>query len=91
MRLIDAEQLSEAIHDNVPAPYEDASWAKENCLAEIDAAPTIDAVPVVRCDSCVLQGHCVAESYFKFAGIENPFCCAGKLLKLSDTERKCDD
>ena len=84
MRLIDADWLSEAIHDNVPAPYEDASWAKENCLAEIDAAPTIDAVPVVRCDSCVLEGHCVAESYFKFAGIENPFCCAGKLLKLSD-------
>lgn len=91
MRLIDADWLLEAIHDNVPAPYEDASWAKENCLAEIDAAPTIDAVPVVRCDSCVLEGHCVAESYFKFAGIENPFCCAGKLLKLSDTERKCDD
>ena len=91
MRLIDADWLSEAIHDNVPAPYEDASWAKENCLAEIDAAPTIDAVPVVRCDSCVLEGHCVAESYFNFAGIENPFCCAGKLLKLSDTERKCDD
>ena len=84
MRLIDADWLSEAIHENVPAPYEDASWAKENCLAEIDAAPTIDAVPVVRCDSCVLEGHCVAESYFKFAGIENPFCCAGKLLKLSD-------
>ena len=91
MRLIDADWLLEAIHDNVPAPYEDASWAKENCLAEIDAAPTIDAVPVVRCDSCVLEGHCVAESYFKFAGIENPFCCAGKMLKLSDTERKCDD
>ena len=91
MRLIDADRLSEAIYDNVPAPYEDASWAKENCLAEIDAAPTIDAVPVVRCDSYVLEGHCVAESYFKFARIENPFCCAGKLLKLSDTERKCDD
>lgn len=91
MRLIDADWLLEAIHDNVPAPYEDASWAKENCLAEIDAAPTIDAVPVVRCDSCVLEGHCVAESYFKFAGIENPFCCAGKLLKLSDTERKCTE
>ena len=91
MRLIDADWLSEAIHDNVPAPYEDASWAKENCLAEIDAAPTIDAVPVVRCDSCVLEGNCFAESNFRLAGIENPFCCAGKLMKLSDTERKCDD
>lgn len=79
MRLIDADWLSEAIHENVPAPYEDASWAKENCLAEIDAAQTIDAVPVVRCDSCVLEGNCFAESNFRFAGIENPFCCAGKL------------
>ena len=52
MRLIDADRLSEAIYDNVPAPYENASWAKENCLAEIDAAPTVDAVPVVRCREC---------------------------------------
>ena len=78
MRLIDADWLSESIHDNVPAPYEDASWAKENSLDEIDAAPTIDAVPVVRCDSCVLEGNCFAESHFRFAGIENPFCCVGK-------------
>lgn len=60
MRLIDADWLSEAIHDNVPAPYEDASWAKENCLAEIDAAPTVDAVPVVRCRECK---HCDPENY----------------------------
>ena len=52
MRLIDADRLSEAIYNNVPAPYEDASWAKENCLAEIEAAQTIDAVPVVRCQDC---------------------------------------
>ena len=52
MRMIDADRLSEAIYDNVPAPYEDASWAKENCLAEIEAAQTIDAVPVVRCREC---------------------------------------
>ena len=53
MRLIDADRLSEAIYDNVPAPYEDASWAKENCLAEIEAAQTVDAVPVVRCEKCI--------------------------------------
>ena len=55
MRLIDADRLSEAIYDNVPAPYEDASWAKENCLAEIEAAQTVDAVPVVRCSECKLH------------------------------------
>ena len=52
MRLIDADWLSEAIHDNVPAPYEDAVFATEDCLTEVYAAPTVDAVPVVRCRDC---------------------------------------
>ena len=53
MRLIDADRLSEAIYDNVPAPYEDAVCAKEDCLTEVYAAQTVDAVPVVRCKDCV--------------------------------------
>ena len=52
MRLIDADRLSEAIYDNVSAPYEEAVCAKEDCLAEVYAAPTVDAVPVVRCREC---------------------------------------
>ena len=78
MRLIDADLLSEAIHENVPASYDDASRAKENCLAEIDAAPTVDAVPVVRCEKCVAHGNCFAERVFVYTGIENPYCCAGE-------------
>ena len=46
MRLIDADGLSENIHDNVSTPYEEAVAAKEDCLREIEEAPTIDAVPV---------------------------------------------
>lgn len=52
MRLIDADLLSEAIHENVSAPYEDAVCAKEDCLTEVYEAPTVDAVPVVRCREC---------------------------------------
>ena len=52
MRLIDADRLSEAIHENVSAIYEDAVCAKEDCLTEVYAAPTVDAVPVVRCREC---------------------------------------
>ena len=52
MRLIDADRLSEAIYDNVSAPYEEAVWAKEDCLTEIEAAQTVDAVEVVRCREC---------------------------------------
>ena len=78
MRLIDADRLSEAIYDNVSVPYEEAVWAKEDCLTEIDGAPTVDAVSVVRCEKCVLHGNCVTEDAFVLSGIENPFCCVGK-------------
>ena len=44
----------------------------------LNAMPTIDAVPVVRCEKCVLHGNCVTEDAFVLAGIENPFCCVGK-------------
>ena len=84
MKLIDADLLSEAIHENVSAPYEEAVWAKEDCLTEIDGAPTVDAVSVVRCEKCVLHGNCVTEDAFVFAGIENPFCCAGERKEGAD-------
>ena len=64
MRLIDADRLSEVIYDNVSALYEDAVCAKEDCLTEVYAAPTVDAVPVVRCRECKWWqedndiGHC---------------------------------
>ena len=93
MRLIDADRLSEAIYDNVPAPYEDASWAKENCLAEIEAAQTVDAVPVVRCKDCVngtvfvnKQGaeyvDCVLDDY----SVRKPtdYCSYGKRKEGAD-------
>ena len=60
MRLIDADRLSEAIYDNVSALYEDAVCAKEDCLAEIEAAQTVDAVPVVFCRDCK---HCDPENH----------------------------
>ena len=48
----------------------------EECV--IKDAPTVDAVPVVRCEKCVLHGNCVMEDTFMLAGIESPFCCVGK-------------
>lgn len=52
MRLIDADRLFDSIYDNVSAPYEESVAAKEECLREIKDAPTVDAVPVVRCKDC---------------------------------------
>ena len=77
MRLIDADRLSEAIYDNVSAPYEEAVWAKEDCLTEIDAAPTVDAVPVVRCRECK---HCDPENYH----CDHPMGTAAPLRRKPD-------
>ena len=92
MRLIDADLLSEAIHENVPAPYDDASWAKENCLAEIDAAPTVDAVPVVRCRECKHRGtdDCIFHIKGELADeelllkLDNDFCSYGERKEGAD-------
>ena len=45
---------------------------------------TDDAVPVVRCEKCVLHGNCTTEDAFVFAGIDNPFCCSGKMKEGAD-------
>ena len=98
MRLIDADRLSEAIHENVSALYEDAVCAKEDCLAEIEAAQTVDAVPVVRCRECKnyvivdeFEGGkrymCLVNhfSYLDNDG-DNQFCSYGERKEGADNE-----
>ena len=92
MRLIDADRLSEAIYDNVSAPYEEAVWAKEDCLAEIEAAPTVDAVHVVRCRECKYRG--TDDCIFHIKGepadeelllkLDNDFCSYGERKGCAD-------
>ena len=77
MRLIDADRLSEVIYDNVSALYEDAVCAKEDCLTEIYVAPTVDAVPVVRCREC---NHCDPENYH----CDHPMSTAAPLRRKPD-------
>lgn len=85
MRLIDADRLSEAIYDNVPAPYEDASWAKENCLAEIEAAQTVDAVPVVRCRECKYRDGTPGQPNILCGQMhDDDFCSYGKRKEGAD-------
>ena len=78
-----------------PAPYEPGTEKPyhagdqmrggiRKALRCIEQAPTVDAVPVVRCEKCVLRGNCVTEDAFVLAGIENPFCCAGKRKEGAD-------
>ena len=49
MRLIDADKLVDMLYDNEFAslcPLDEVSGV-------VDACPTVDAVPVVRCEDCV--------------------------------------
>lgn len=45
---------------------------------QVASIPAADVVEVVRCGECVSGGRCYAENVFRFAGVENPYCCAGK-------------
>ena len=85
MRLIDADRLSEAIYDNVSAPYEEAVWAKEDCLTEINAAPTVDAVPVVRCRECKYRDGTPGQPNILCGQMhEDDFCSYGERKGSAD-------
>ena len=67
MRLIDADALKEQFEEThqfyifswggdfskMPIRWKAACDELVNCIAEVVNAPTIDAVPVVRCKDCV--------------------------------------
>ena len=76
MRLIDADALGvgRCSKDILPAAY-CAGW---NGLIElIEKAPTIDAVPVVRCRECK---HCDPENYH----CDHPMSTAAPLRRKPD-------
>ena len=78
MRLIDADSACKGcIRYRTSLPCEE-------CV--VNDATTVDAVSVVRCKKCVLHGNCVTEDAFVLAGIENPYCCAGKLKEGADND-----
>lgn len=80
MRLIDAYALKEGLKEKMFGhPFERIFLS-----SVVDSAPTIDAVPVVRCEKCVLHSNCATEDAFIFAGIKNPFCCVGKRKEGAD-------
>ena len=85
MRLIDAESL-----DSVPLE------CKADAMNAIRNAPTIDAVPVVRCEDCIhwgkMDGNDENKRYFcyvdgmwcKPARRKNDFCSYGERKEGAD-------
>ena len=74
MRTIDVD---EAII-NFGFEWDDIPPTREEFVRFLKKQPTVDAVPVVRCEKCVAHGNCFAERVFVYTGIENPYCCAGE-------------
>ena len=83
MRLIDSDNL---VPDICDAEIEYGTKPVHFSANAIDLAPTVDAVPVVRCEKCVAHGNCFAEHVFVYTGIENPYCCAGDRKEGADNE-----
>ena len=77
MRLIDCHKAKRAIYQ-----HKTQRLQKETVLKILDSAPTIDAVPVVRCKDCVYHYRDSDEGYIcgisgDFTG-DNEFCYKGK-------------
>lgn len=83
MRLADVD----TIYDKVEKQYKGSTGIERNCnrnfLNLICHAPTIDAVPVVRCHECINHSYIDGEHYCKFWWAACPddsdfFCKAGQ-------------
>ena len=81
MRLIDADALKERLKEYCIDGDEQAmQWYDIMGIDEtIDNAPTIDAVPVVRCKDCFLFGECKAAEWYGENG--NGYCSVGDRRK----------
>ena len=91
MRLIDADTFASVLEfadsdvcEESPDGYCEFGFSREKIRELLRDIPTVDAVSVVRCENCVLHGNCTTEDAFMFAGIEHPFCCAGKRKEGAD-------
>ena len=81
MRLADVDM----IYDEVEKQYKGATGIERNCnrnfLNLICDAPTIDAVPVVRCRECVYKNTTACPAYdapFMRTSLRIKFCSEGQ-------------
>ena len=92
MRLIDADALGvgRCSKDILPAAY-CAGW--NGLIGLIEKAPTIDAVPVVRCEKCIAYtpvddntGKCVFLIGKNQYVVPDGYCYLGELKEGADNE-----
>ena len=79
-RLIDANDL---LMENSWAFYDENGNRNEACIA-VENAPTVDAVPVVRCKDCRWQNTSMCWIKNRQLLDDYDFCCGG--LRREDAE-----
>ena len=88
MRLIDGDELWERLNYE---PWEHNADRDEIALPIVNAAPTVDAVPVVRCKDCIKRydtDECpmcflIEGKYCEYTN-ENGFCDRGERKEGAD-------
>ena len=88
MRLIDGDELWERLNYE---PWEHNADRDEIALPIVNAAPTVDAVPVVRCKDCIRRydtDECpmcflIEGNYCEYTN-ENGFCDRGERKEGAD-------
>ena len=65
MRLIDADAVEKQAYDDVHYHAELEDWEFDVVTHYLDHAPTIDAVPVVRCKDCKEYRTAMAMTYYR--------------------------
>lgn len=88
MRLIDADAAYErAQADSRRGALED--WEFDMIVNLLDSAPTVDAVPVVRCRDCRFNSgakKCLNPDSFFAVPSDDDFCSYGELMDGGDPD-----
>lgn len=94
MRLIDADKLKLILNKKIDAAlkqtenclgeiechrFEAAIMAFKDCISSVNAQPTVDAVPVVRCESCrFFKGDGLECHHSGMFAYEDDYCSNGE-------------
>lgn len=89
MRLGDLDRIAQDVQENNIENYDRQDWTSRQVVTLLENAPTISAVPVVRCRECKYwrrytrqwENHCAGEcERHRMEGgtYENDFCSYGQ-------------
>ena len=82
MRLGDLDRIAQDVRDNNIENYYKQDWTSSQIVTLLENAPTIDAVPVVRCRECVKHGteYCPLMNHYIGEDETDPddFCSYGQ-------------